>query len=61
MKHHKTAVFFQISKCHDPLYKWKAALLMSFWGRFCCYTKLFISHLFNNNGKILTPSMISHS
>jgi len=25
------------------------------------HTKLFISHLFCNNGSILTPSMISHS
>jgi len=44
MKHYKTVMFVQISKCQAPLaYK-------TFWWRFCCHTKLYISHFSGNNG-----------
>jgi len=43
-------MFAQISECQAPLHKCKAPQLKTFWWRFCCYTKLLISHFFGNNG-----------
>jgi len=39
MKHYKTVMFVQISECQAPYRR-----------RFCCKTKLFISHFFGDNG-----------
>jgi len=61
MKHYKKVIFVQISQCQAPLHKCTAPLYKSFWWRFNCHIKLFISHFFGDNGLILTPSMSSHS